>query len=144
MEKKQTFGLVIVIFLIGGYMLYDQLQKTTYQEVLSSVIGKDESIIEVSVVIDEPLLSKSESVTIQDPKVIKQLMDLDFKVKKSRNHEDLKNSINIRTNKGLHQIYFSYNYVVVGGETYYKIDPVIIPLYDYIEEHDFDWEVATE
>lgn len=144
MEKKQIIGLVIVIVLIGSYVLYNQLQKTTFQEVLSNVIEKDESIVKVTIEINEPLLRKTESVTIEDPKVIKELMNLDFKVEKSRNHEGMENLIYIRTNKGSHQIYFSYNYVVVGGETYYKIDPVIIPLYEYIQEHEFDWEVTPK
>ncbi|MBS4176924.1 hypothetical protein [Lederbergia citrea] len=144
MEKKQIAGLVILIVLIGGYVLYNQLQKTTYQEVLSNVIGKDESIKKVSVVIDEPLLRKTESVTIKDQEVINQLMGLDLKLEKRRIHEGLEKRIDIRTNKGLHQIYFGYDYVIVGGKTYYKIDPVIIPLYEYIKEHEFDWEMTPK
>ena len=144
MNKKKIVGLSILITtVLVGYFLLEQSKKTTYEEVISSLIDEDEKVEQITVYSQIPLVSKTASATINDQKLIKNILNQQIKLKEVEPRElpIITTTLVIKTNKDSYEIGFDPNSIMIGSVRYMTTDPSINPIYMMLGKRNLEWEI---
>ncbi|MED4015589.1 hypothetical protein [Sutcliffiella cohnii] len=142
MNKRQIVGIVVIIVMIVGYLLYEQSQKTTYEEVMANLIGEDEKVEQITVYSQIPLVRKTASATIDDPELRDNILSEQIKLEKFNTHRlpEILTTLVIKTDKSSYQIGFDANSIMVGSVRYVTT-PAINPIHMMVAYEDLDWEI---
>ena len=142
LNKKQIVGFIVLIVIIVGYFLYEQSKKTTYEEVMANLIDKDEKVEQITVYSQIPLAMKTAAATINDPKLINNILNEQIKLKKvnTMNYPVIMNTLVIKTDKDSYEIGFDGNSIMIGSVRYSTTNPTVNPIYMLINK-DLDWEI---
>lgn len=127
MKKKTIILITLIIFGIGIFLTYNQLNHTSYENVMSEMIDESEEIWEITV---ENKRSNTE-VTIKDKELFKEIIDKpnDMELKKQNDIPSIDYFIIIQTNKrnydiglGEKGIHFGYagSYSIVSDNILYQ------------------------
>ncbi|MBD8070687.1 hypothetical protein [Bacillus sp. PS06] len=142
MKKKQIIGIILIIVIIVGLFLYEHLKKTTYEEVMANLIEEDEKVQQITVYSQIPLVAKTASATIDDPKLINNILNEQIKLKKINplNLPNILTSLVIETDKDSYEIGFDANSIMIGSVRYVTT-PTINPINMMLIEEELDWEI---
>ena len=123
MEKKKIVERVLAfVFLIGLILLYffEQSKHTSYKEVVSDLIGENETIEKIGVYIGSELLEQKATYIIEDQDLINRLIDVDMNMERrnGRHGKRLQNALIIKTNKDSYVVGFDMHTLTIGVREY--------------------------
>ncbi|WP_456278907.1 hypothetical protein [Bacillus sp. AK128] len=134
-------GIVLIIFV--GYFLYEQSKKTTYEEVIANLIDEDEKVEQIIIYSQIPLVTKTASATINDPKLIVNILDQQIKLKEINTLKlpPIMTTLVLNTDKDSYEIGFDAGSIMIGTVRYKTTDPMTNPINTVLGEEDLDWEI---
>lgn len=146
MNKKTKIKIVLSILIVIGYIAFHQWRETTYEEVVTNLMGEDEKVEEIILSTNLGLLKKTATSKIDKEKTINNILDAKIKLQKEvtfyRNPPILDNTLLIKTNKNSYQIGFDEGSITVGNKLYFTVNPVVNPIYMLILKEDLKWEIS--
>ncbi|MFS0864734.1 hypothetical protein [Fredinandcohnia sp. 179-A 10B2 NHS] len=149
MKKSTAVRVTLAILILVGIFLFQFLRTTTYQEVLSNLIEKEETVEQITVYTQLGLTKQTAKVTIKNEEMINSIINEKIKLKKEISLYNpppppiLDNTLVIETTtKDKYIIGFDENRIKVNKKLYFTESPVVNPIYMFILKKDLKWEIS--
>ncbi len=143
MEWRKTIETVLIIAILIGLYLYQRPISISYQEVLSDLIGEDETVEKIAVYTGSDLSNQKATYIIEEPYLLNRFMKLDTRLKqrKGKHPKLLINALIIKTNKDSYVVGIdTFSFTI--GEREYSTGGIMNPAYVLIKEKNFEWEIG--
>lgn len=147
MNKSRVVRVTLAALLIVGIFMFQNLRTTTYQEVLTNLIDKEENVDLITVYTQLGLTKQTAKVIIKNEEMINSIINEKIELKREISLYNspppiLDNTLVIETTKDTYEIGFDENRITVDKKLYFTESPIINPIYMFILKKDLKWEIS--